>query len=279
LIKKKLAKLWISDDSEADDILSEIAKNLGWHGRISGQRALWQNIKNSQECTCKKDLCATDNIRTNFLYSWKTGRIVYMLTASPNWFSVPKNGFKGDSVFIDGMGDIPITYEKPLVIHIDTIRNITKFVKCLVEQGILIKSTYKCRHDLDDYNSVLEKVEETIRNKDIKEIKEKIRGAAGASTGLEPMRRQFNGVYKFFENFLNAARSEYPNENDDFVTSAALGYGMVSHALDTRHMLADMSGLKDGNYSLKDLLYNPPGPLTKLLLHIRLLTVLDLLEC
>lgn len=224
-------------------------KDLGWHGRTSWQRILWQdeefikaiqyplmikailiNAANKQE----RDLSEKTTISSLMFYGLKTNRLSYLISVSPNWCNKPNciswNSLKSMNLSINNL-------ENPRKITLKYLENVNKSLKSLrevlissdctsVEKDVKLLAINQqiLNASLPDLISAFKQV---VNNDD--KIYKMTFSAAGASTRPHRMAGKCYEVLMNYENLLK-------RHNGDHAT--ILGYGLVSHALDARHLAA-----------------------------------------
>lgn len=242
-----------SFEKELKDKYGTDFASVGWHGRLSQQRILFQHTKFLQMMSDKdmvkavlkrhqdgteQNLGAGNKIATALCFALSGNNLSYLATVAPNWANVPKiDGYNWGH--IDGMGSsFPVTDDPAFEPDLRHLKNFQKAMKSIqsvmneiAPEDVKISRQEKdLQKELDDASvSELIKVFNGLIN-DPSKIKSITVGEAGWSTFPQPMANQSYGVMKHYNKLLNEVV-----ENSD---EKALGYGMISHALDARHLAA-----------------------------------------
>ena len=193
---------------------------LSWHGRISLQRYVWQSvIQNPTE------LVNLSKVAKGYLLrAWTSTRLSYLITATPNWQSVPPTEtiIEGEDRYnIDSMGRLKVSADPPNYVKerlIDAALTLTKHP--LFVEG----NNDNFAHTSGLYTFV-EELQQIVNEAQLAQY---TAGVAGASTEASAMAKQSIGVLCIYNEF----NSRYGVHTIDL--------GIMSHALDARHLIAVM---------------------------------------
>lgn len=240
---------------------------LGWHGRLSFQRIFWQDPKvlealqdplviklilsKASEKT-EGSFGAKNTLSGLLLYGLSSNKLSYLATASPNWRTLPEGitWKEGDKWGVSQLrAQIPpkIAPETPRQITSEYIENLEKVLSS-VKQALTSSNINMPKNEFSS-------VDEKIHNASISELitafktlvsdEKKIYDFcfvpnAGASTYPNNMAIQcFEGM-AYYEEALALNKGNH---------KAVLGYGIMSHALDPRHIAAGLyMSSKTGEY-------------------------------
>jgi len=214
-----------------------------WHGALSHHRIFWQDekfleaikdpnvVKQILRRTSQHQFAQYTTLSSALIYGLSSNSLGYLFSAAPNWYSRPSD------VNWPQLRDmnVPITNQESKSRTIDQ-KNVESYKSALDSIANVFevkKNTQKVTQKSN--TTLLDEVSKLI--KDEKSAGALVAGGAGASTELGRMYSQCYEVMDGFSDLLKKHKGDY---------SAALGYGLVSHALDARHLAAAIYGLKSG---------------------------------
>lgn len=218
-----------------------------WHGRSSFQRILWQDEEFLKAITDsevvlgiiergfnkrEKDLGGGNTIFSLMFYGLADNQLSYLASVSPNWAYKPKcvNWSHLQMMTLSSSRE-----ETPRIVTENYLDNLAKSLD-------VVKQVIKGNFGKPDSNQ-MKKVSTGINNASISDLLRAFRelintdkaintltfGAAGNSTLAPSMARQCFEVMMSYPQLLERHKSDL---------SSVFGYGLVSHALDARHLAA-----------------------------------------
>lgn len=212
--------------------------SLAWHGRLSFQRILWQDphfltlisgedgqlvakaILSSSE---GKRLADTCTLRDLMLYGFSSNLPSYLCSAPPNWYQLPAFYEKEDLGTMGIRRTRQETSPKHESIEFQLFQKAHANVASVVApQAFLREASVKD----DGIEDLVEKIRTNVNESNIARI---CGGAAGASTAPELLNQQSEDVLRHFPKWLLQNKNSYV---------ALMQEGLVSHALDARHLIA-----------------------------------------
>lgn len=242
---------------ELEDTLSEKYgsdfDNLGWHGRMSQQRILWQNpqflnliqdplvIKLILLRRClnmEKNLGAGNKLSSLLLHGLANNNISYLATASPNWDSKPRvRGVSWSKLEDMRCWSSRETSKKvsleTLKLTLNGLNNIETVIENMSAPPTENAALTQCQEAINSATSgqILSTIDTLFQDRllDVNKTALIVQGQAGASTGIDRMTGQCLEVMTEFDALLKFHGGDH---------AAVLGYGLVSHALDSKHLLA-----------------------------------------
>lgn len=298
--KEKQRSSWLVNEvKELENYLKEkYAPDFScihWHGRMSWQRLIWQdqqfiqalsnplivkqiftNANNKQET----DIGGENFLSKIILYALADNRLSYLATAAPNLYNLP---------YIQGvtwshLNSILVTKiekECPLQIspaYIDSFTSAINSIKAVFDiNALTLHSTMEIKKQKEINHSILKLSAPDLMSRivsllnDPQKLSKFTQGAAGSSTGPVPMNNQYIDVLTKYDDILKYHSGDH---------ASVLGYGLISHALDARHLASALCfyNQKNNAYKLLTDLYNeelPPNAL--LLLKIRLQQIVSMI--
>ncbi len=239
--------------------------NTGWHGRNSFQRILFQEPEFAEKMSNpafvkalliraqKKQETALNANNTKGKDEITLSSLVllglagsfpsYLATAAPNWVSAPKVGnVSWDKLKIMKINDKDQPeHTKPDIEHLKGIQKALGNIKTILKESLPAET--KGAEDLRPvYENILKapiaaqiELLKSVLNANEGNAEALTYGAAGLSTMPRSMNIQTLEVMSEFKHLL-------AHENGDY--AAVLGYALVSHALDARHLIASIWGME-----------------------------------
>lgn len=260
-IKKKKVEIKKLEQYLKDKYGKEIQAD-GWHGRLSIQRILWQDEKfisafcdplftkvvfwNAKENN-EGDLTKKNTLSSILLYAIASNRLSYLVSAAPNWENLPKiDGITWNAAMHGQMVLRISKSENPWIVNEQYLRTLgvamanIQHVLCECYKGSVLTqteteikiNTYLQNASLFELMQVISK----LLNKE--NIQSFTAGNAGSSTLPWNLNEQCLEILSEYENLLT-------HHHEDHV--AVLGYGIVSHALDARHLAAALYYLNNSD--------------------------------
>ena len=233
---------------------------MGWHGRLSHQRILWQDesfVQAIQNPLIVKVILARaaqkgesslggqHTLSSLLLYGLKSNRISYLSTVTPNWNFKPHV----EGITWSGLRIMTLRTEKdevPRKVQPVYVENIKKGLKTL-QQVLISLPPFPENSDTAELQKISDQISKAsfsnllkiiqVLIKDRKTAENLVRGVAGHSTDLGSMNSQCLEVMTEYKNLLAYHKGDH---------AAVLGYGLVSHALDARHLAAASYFLNSG---------------------------------
>ena len=231
---------------------------VGWHGRSSQQRILWQErefinaiqrplvvraILDRRRNYQEVDNGAGNTVSSMFLGGLVVNQPSYLLTASPNWRVKPEiqgvSWNKLDDMTVSGAlqqvtATVDSSFLQMALLGLRTVGQV--MAEMTVSPNVRAESAQLSRSI--DKASTRAMINGIMSLLDLSRATVIVRGEAGESTDIERMNGQCLEVMSEYENLLGAHSGRH-----DLV----LSYGLVSHALDAKHLAAVMIyGLKLG---------------------------------
>jgi hypothetical protein len=223
--------------------------SVGWHGRTSFQRIVWQDpkfVKAIQDPLVVKAIfinaankqegnLAGNTLSNLMLYGLGGNRLSYLISVSPNWDSKP-SGVTWDK--LSDMGLLSAKSETPRKVSSEYLEDVGKALASL--KNVLSSSSGISSVEASPQVSTINR---QINNASLSDLLNaftqlvnddtKIRGitlgVAGPSTEPNRMAGQCYEVMSTYSQLLELNKGDH---------AAVLGYGLVSHALDARHLAA-----------------------------------------
>ncbi len=236
---------------------------LAWHGRTSHMRMVWQDadVQAALLDPDQADALAADALADSepvsrlaalLLAGIAENRPSYLLTAAPNWRCRPALASPAWSRLSDM--DAPPDTRPPMLVDEHTVsRGLTavqRFGAALAaspaaavasrETGVAACAEFSSVLDRATVSSLVGAINTLL---DEPRARLLVRGVAGASTELNRMRGQCLEVMTGLPALLAAHNGDH---------AAVLGHGLVSHALDAKHLVAAIVlALKLGRHSYR----------------------------
>jgi hypothetical protein len=234
--------------------------NLGWHGRLSHQRILWQdesfvqaiqnplNVKVILARAAQQEessLGEQHTLSSLLLYGLKSNRISYLTTVAPSWCFKPHL----EGITWSKLAKMALNIEKdelPRKVQPAYVENVKKGLKTLQQvltslpplpedPDMVELQTISDQISKASISDLLKIIPMLIKDREIAE--NLVRGVAGHSTDLGSMNTQCLEVMTEYRKLLAYHKGDH---------AAVLGYGLVSHALDARHLAAASYFLNSG---------------------------------
>jgi hypothetical protein len=247
--------------------------NLGWHGRSSFQRIVWQdqefvkaiqdplvikailiNAANKQE----ENLSSGSTLSGLMFYGLGTNRLSYLISVSPNWENKPA-GVSWDYLQRMRLPSNNNNPETPRKVTYEYLEDINQALSSLKEvlSSSAINSKINFSAELSVINTQIThaSIADLIRafkqiiNNDNK-IFALTYSSAGSSTCPDNMAGQCYEVMMSYPSLLDLNKGDH---------AAVLGYGLVSHVLDAKHLAAIIYMAANPNSSYVKLIYNKYG--------------------
>jgi hypothetical protein len=220
---------------------------ISWHGRSSQQRILWQYdpfLRAISEPAMvlgllaraagrrELDIGGGNTLSALLLGGLAANRPSYLATVSPNWRNKPRLPGLDWSELSDM--DVPCCIEERSRTITHQLlqqfgRSLAAVREALLElfplPGFTVSGGLYCAIQHASTAALLE----TLLRLDRNQAAVLVRGEAGLSTAIDRMNGQCLEVMKYYPRILELTE----NRND-----VALGYGLVSHALDAKHLIA-----------------------------------------
>jgi hypothetical protein len=237
-------------------------KGIAWHGRASQQRIIWQDPKVLEtlqdpdlirvmlfQAQNKKevDLGGGNTLSSVLLYGLASNNFSYLTTVAPNWPDTPV--IEGVSWSLLSDMKVPPYKERPLVVDGEYLQQVKKSCESL--QSVLTNIYGKPQSKNIEDEAVakassaklLSAINGILSKANFEQVSSLIVGQAGKSTELPRMNGQALEVFTEYDNILKFHQGDH---------SKVLGYGLVSHALDAKHLSAAIYGILEGqaNYRL-----------------------------
>jgi len=232
------------------------AKGVGWHGRQSQQRIIWQDprvqavlrdpamskvILHRAKTNAEKNLGDGNTLSSLLLYGLATNSFSYLTTASPNWANAPAV----PSVSWTHLSDmkVPLLSEVPLEVSSAYLAQVTASCQGFEQALLSVYGAPSGTSQLDEAvqqtstAQLVEGIFDVFSTLTDVQIGPLVSGAAGNSTEYLRMNGQSLEVMNSFHQLLAANGGDY---------GKTLGYGFVSHALDAKHLAAAMFGIQKG---------------------------------
>lgn len=289
-------------------------ESFNWHGRTSFQRIIWQDegfLDAVQDPLVLKAILIRANqnkepqlgkagpLSQLMLYALGSNQISYLLTTTPNFYRKPSN----DTGATWGhLRDMRIHYDKgedPREVSLERLQSANKALASLKE--ILaphfpsvshLEDSKKINHDIMKM-SVSELIEKFGTEID---TDQKIRGLTYSAAGDTTRPNRMAG--QCFEVMLNYDKLLKFHDGDH---SKVLGYGLVTHALDAKHLAAALytklhptaavlgyvkmeynnalePGIQTFNQLIQDAAEGKLDPTTTVLLKVRLQQLMSIIE-
>lgn len=236
---------------------------LAWHGRTSHMRMVWQDadVQTALLNSAQADALAADALAARgpasrlaalLLAGIAENRPSYLLTAAPNWRCRPALASPAWSRLSDM--DAPPESRPPFLVDDSTVSRglsaVQRFGAALAaspaaalasrETGVAACTEFSSVLDHATVSSLVDAINILL---DEPRVRLLVRGAAGASTEPNRMRGQCLEVMTGLPSLLAAHNGDY---------ASVLGHGLVSHALDAKHLVAAIVlALKLGRHSYR----------------------------
>lgn len=256
-IDEAYAKIEELENSIKSKYENEIDK-FNWHGRTSFQRLVWQDegflkaiqdpliikailikAKNKKETPLKKDIGTLSEL---MLYALGSNQISYLITAAPNFYNRPINA-GAEWKNLKDMVVHCFQTENPKEITQEYLQNANKAFASLKN----VLNEHFPPHGSIEAKSI---ENEALHKMSVSELIDKLNAmidtdekifeftysAAGAKTRPGPMAAQCFEVMMDYNNLLKHHGGDH---------SKVLGYGLISHALDAKHLAAALYCVKN----------------------------------
>jgi hypothetical protein len=236
---------------------------LVWHGRTSYQRIIWQDEKfiaamsdplfvkvlldratpkKAKKGEMKKEEPQLGNVDKNLslsslvLSGLSSNKISYLASVSPNWMKTPDvKGVNWNSALVQM--NVPGKETEPRVVSSDYLRNMHK---ALVNMQQVLNIAQKNELTSEPSNEMVNQFIANGTNSQLLDVIEILvkndntigvitAGVAGSSTKPTHMNEQCLEVMSQYSKLLEHHKGDH---------AKALGYGLVSHALDAKHFIA-----------------------------------------